>query len=84
MNIDLLVFPPGVPVFLNRSRIVGVVHKFVVALLGNGLLERKFLFVALFFLLEHVGSLLFGFDQFAGIAGDQESEHLILLQHKNN
>ena len=83
MNRDLLVLPPGVPVFLNCSGIVGLVHKFVIALPGNGLLERKFLFVALIFLLEHVGGLLFGFDQFAGIAGDQESEHLILLQHKN-
>lgn len=81
---DLLVLPPGIPVALNCGRVVGVVHELVIALFGDGLLEGEFLFVALFFFLEHIGGLLFGLDQLVGIAGDQEPEHLILLQHKNN
>jgi hypothetical protein len=64
----------------DGSGVVGIIHDFTITLACNGFRKRKLFLLALL-LLEHVGGLLLLLDQFAGIAGDQHAEHLILLEH---
>jgi hypothetical protein len=69
-------------VAFDGSGVVGVIHDLPIGLLGNGLLKRQFLHLLLLLILEHVGGLLLGFHKLAGVARDEEAEHLVLFQHQ--